>query len=196
MMTMPNSLSSQQGALIVVTLIMLMVMTTMGVGLLHITNKESKQIAISANSAETLHTAETCVEEAIQWLQKKALTEIPCKDSPVGRTCHRVRTKNMDSWRLSDEKGAHSEKLRRQYYSCDIARLDTVTETTEKEGETKPDGEESYDASDDVATEITYYSYYDINSYACASQSGLICSPGSTTSSSPKRAVEVVVKLF
>ena len=196
MMPTPSSISAQQGALMVVTLIMLLVMTSMGVGLLHTTNKESKQIAKSAHYAETLHSAETCLEEAIQWLQEMALTDVPCKDIPIGTICHTIGTKNMNSWRLSSEKDAHSEKLRRQFYKCDISRLDTVTESTKKEGETKPDGEESYDASDDVATELTYYSYYDINSYACASQSGLLCSPSSTTSTSPRRSVEVIVKLF
>ena len=73
-----NPNNYRKGSIIVITLILLVVMTTMGVGLLHSTKKTAQQVGKSVNRVESLYSAESCIVEAVQWLENAATSGVPC----------------------------------------------------------------------------------------------------------------------
>ena len=65
--------------IMVLSMIMLLVMTTMGVGLWYVADREIQQVTTTINRSETLYSSETCVDEAINWLRDEAAKGPPCK---------------------------------------------------------------------------------------------------------------------
>jgi len=115
----------RQGSIIVVTLILLLVMTTMGVGLLYSTKKSAEQVGKSVNRVESLYSAESCIVEAVQWLENAAKSGVPCK----GGSCFSSNQKSMSRWELISEWGgdkkaqAHKTKVANQKYICSVEWL-------------------------------------------------------------------------
>lgn len=149
----------RKGSIIVIALVMLLVMTTMGVGLLYSTKHTAKQIGVSGNRTETFYTAESCVTEAVNWLENEAINGAPCKNTSVGNICHSITNKAMSKWELSGEKQMHNQKMSAQKYRCNIYLLGAIA--FQGEGETGFDVGES-DTYGKAKTNTKYL--YKINS--------------------------------
>ena len=167
--------STREGFVIVITLVLLLVMTTMGIGLFYETKKTANQVRSNNNNSETLYSAESCIAEAKRWLDAERETRTPCESDTEGSVCKVIGEKYMGDSPIRIDSGVTSDsRLSAHYYRCEIIRLSTVS--TEVSGATgsSGDGEEEYDVSDDVGTGviISNISYYKIRSKACVSTSG------------------------
>jgi|JYMV01.1.fsa_nt_gi hypothetical protein len=196
-----NNAQMRQGSIVVISLMMLLVMTAMGIGLYNVTLQQSQQVGISLERVDSLHAAESCIDESIQWLIDEAKTDIPCKDKASGTRCKIIGDKSMrhSLWESKEDRGVHKDKkkkkLERNFYRCDIFRASTLVEALEDDAKEKPEGEEGYDVSDDdYEIKTSYYSYYKIKSYSCVSDIKSCLSSDETAAS--KRSVEVIVKFF
>ena len=122
----------QEGAIIVLSLIMLLVMTTMGIGLWHVASREVDLVDIQVNRSETLHTAETCIDDAIRWLEVESASGPPCKAIGQGNLCKSIPdsgTQNMNAdWRqTSGEKSKYRTRMGAHNFSCTITLRSTVS---------------------------------------------------------------------
>jgi len=164
--------SMRESFVIVITLVLLLVMTTMGIGLFYETRKTANQVQSNNNNSETLYSAESCIAEAKRWLDDEADSGIPCESSAIGSVCRVIGEKYMDDSSMHVDTSVTSDsRLSGHYYRCEITRLSTVS--TEVGGGGSGDGEEGYDSSDDPGsgTAISNISYYKIRSKACVSTS-------------------------
>jgi Tfp pilus assembly protein PilX len=115
----------RQGSIIIITLILLSVMTTMGVGLLHSTKKTAQQVGRSVDRVGLLYSAESCIVEAVQWLENAATSGVPCKSG----SCFNSNQKSMSKWELNSEwsgdkkSQAHKNKISKQKYICSVEWL-------------------------------------------------------------------------
>ena len=120
-----HSSRSRKGSILVVTLILLLVMTTMGVGLLYSTKKSAQQIGKSVDRVNSLYSAESCIVDAVKWLENAAKNGVPCKSG----SCFNSSSKSMSRWELnsewrSDKKAqAHKNKTSKQQYICSVEWL-------------------------------------------------------------------------
>ena len=73
----------ESGAIMVISLILTLVMTTMGIGLFYVANRTSDQIEANTNRSETLYSAETCIDQATRWITKEALTDPLNRAAPL-----------------------------------------------------------------------------------------------------------------
>jgi len=86
-----NSNCTRKGSILVVTLILLLVMTTMGVGLLYSTKKSAQQIGRSVDRVNSLYSAESCIVDAVKWLENAAKNGVPCKSG----SCFKLHSKGL-----------------------------------------------------------------------------------------------------
>jgi type IV pilus assembly protein PilX len=184
--------SSREGFVIVITLVLLLVMTTMGIGLFYETKKTANQVRSNNNNSETLYSAESCIAEAKRWLNTVIESDmVPCIDDAEGSVCQVIGEKYMGDPPIRIDPSVSSDsRLSAHYYRCEITRLSTVS--TEIRSSGSGDGEERYDESDDIGTIIssTSTSYYKIRSKACVSTSD------SCTSDNPNiTIIEEIVKI-
>jgi len=120
-----NQANTRPGSILVVTLILLLVMTTMGVGLLYLTKKSTQQVGGSVDRVASLYSAESCIVDAVKWLENAAKSGVPCKSGG----CFNSSQKSMNRWELnsewsSDKKAqAHKNKVSKQKYSCSVEWL-------------------------------------------------------------------------
>ena len=113
-MSQPPELSGQKGAILIVSLIITLVITTMGMGLFYIGNRSVDQIEAHTDRSETLYSAEACVDVAVRWLDAESEGGVPCIDiEPAGEVCHRIGSAalgatnpSMDDWRVAGESSA------------------------------------------------------------------------------------------
>ncbi len=164
--------SMREGFVIVITLVLLLVMTTMGIGLFYETKKTANQVRSNNNNTETLYSAESCIAEAKRWLSiERGIRSVPCESFSEGSVCKVIGEKYMgDSPIRIDSSVSSDSRLSAHYYRCEITRLSSVL--TESSSGGSSDGEEGYDESDDIETIISSTSYYKIRSKACVSTSG------------------------
>ena len=128
--TPPSKLHKERGAILVVSLIVTLVMTTMGTGLYYVANRTIEQIESHTDRSETLYSAETCIDEAIMWIETQAETTPPCQALDLGTQCHAIGTlsgeRTMNSqWKEAGEsssKGKDKVERRMQAHSyyCNI----------------------------------------------------------------------------
>jgi len=111
----------RKGSIIVITLILLVVMTSMGVGLYYSTKNTAKQVSTSGSRTESLYTAESCITEAIQWLESNAGQ---CQNQGICKTI----TSNMDKgeWRLAGEDSKKKEKMKSKSFKCEVRKIKEV----------------------------------------------------------------------
>jgi len=167
--------STREGFVIVITLVLLLVMTTMGIGLFYETKKTANQVRSNNNNSETLYSAESCIAEAKRWLNVEKEIRTPCEGFTEGSVCKVIGEKYMgDSPIRIDSSVSSDSRLSAHYYRCEITRLSTVSTEVEGGGGGSGDGEEEYDFSDDSSAEVVVsnISYYKIRSKACVSTSG------------------------
>lgn len=116
----------RKGSIIVITLILLLVMTTMGVGLFYSTKQTAKQVGTSVNRSETFYSAESCIAEAVNWLENDAVSGAPCRNKSVGSVCHSISNTKMTKWGLSGEEQLKINRMSAQRYKCNISLLSSV----------------------------------------------------------------------
>jgi type IV pilus assembly protein PilX len=114
----PNN--TRKGFIIVITLIILLVMTTMGIGLFYSTKQTAKQVSISGNRTESLYAAESCIPEAVHWIEIES-----AKGSIV--TSKTITSKRMGQWQLSGETTTQRNRMNAHRYRCNISLLGTVS---------------------------------------------------------------------
>ena len=127
--TLPHN--HRQGSIIVVTLILLLVMTTMGVGLYYSTKNSAKQVAVSGNRSEAMYSSESCIVEAVDWLEIEAAKGTPpCKSS--GKGVCKIISANMNNakWHLNGESVKQRNRAGAQGYQCKVFLLGTISSDT------------------------------------------------------------------
>ena len=167
--------STREGFVIVITLVLLLVMTTMGIGLFYETKKTANQVRSNNNNSETLYSAESCIAEAKRWLSTERESGIPCEGFAEGSVCKVIGEIYMGDPPIRIDPIVSSDsRLSAHYYRCEITRLSTVSTEVKGGGGGSGDGEEEYDFSDDSSAEVVVsnISYYKIRSKACVSTSG------------------------
>jgi len=196
---MINSMANnnRQGFIIVISLILLLVMTAMGVGLYVSVKQGAEAVGKTEDRSDTLYAAESCIDEASVWLiDKKESVPTPCSEFALGDVCHTIGNRNMDRdlWGITPtdvNRTKKENKLKNTFYKCEISRKLTTARTVEGGGDDIK-GEEDYDVTDDVAdVELEPISYYTIRAVSCKGKTAACL-----TASGLKRNVEVVVKLF
>ena len=138
-MSQPFELSGQKGAILVVSLIITLVITTMGMGLFYIGNRSVDQIEAHTDRSETLYSAEACVDAAVRWLDAESEGGVPCIDiEPAGEVCHRIGSAalgatnpSMDDWRVAGESSAvraskFQGRMAKHEYFCSITLTATL----------------------------------------------------------------------
>ena len=143
-MSNPHNLEYQRGAILVISLMMMLVMTTMGMGLYYAANQNTDQVNNVTNRSETLYSAETCVDEAARWLDAEAQRldlenpkSLPCEPcdtcTPIiklNQICHTIGASGDKklmgtNWRMDGEiSPGRKQKLERimntHQYDCDL----------------------------------------------------------------------------
>jgi hypothetical protein len=97
-------------------------MTTMGVGLFYESKKTAKQVSDSIDKKSYLHTAETCVTEAVRWLRSDNNTNQCETDDMVCNTIQTSEGEGMRRW-STEETGKRGDTMERLAYSCTITRV-------------------------------------------------------------------------
>jgi len=112
---------TRKGFIIVITLILLLVMTTMGIGLFYSTKQTAKQVSISGSRTASLYTAESCITEAIQWLESNVGQ---CQNQGLCK----IITSNMGKveWHLTGEDNKKKEKMRSKDYRCEVHKIKEI----------------------------------------------------------------------
>jgi type IV pilus assembly protein PilX len=117
----------RKGFIIVITLVILLVMTTMGIGLFYSTKQTAKQVSVSGSRTESLYTAESCITQAVHWIEIESAKGPPCKSAGTGNICKSITSKNMGQWQLSGETTTQRNRMNAHRYRCDISLLGTVS---------------------------------------------------------------------
>ena len=117
---------ARKGFIIVITLVLMLVMMTMGVGLYYSTKQTAQQVGVNVNRSETFYAAESCITEAKHWLQKESVSGAPCINKSIGSTCHSISSTKMSKWKLSGESQNFKDRTEGQKYECSISLLGKV----------------------------------------------------------------------
>jgi len=126
-MNISQQSNTRKGFIIVITLILLLVMTTMGIGLFYSTKQTAKQVSVSGSRTESLYTAESCITEAVHWIEVQSASTPACISTSNGSICKTIASKRMDQWSLSGESSAQRKRMNAHQYKCDISPLGTVS---------------------------------------------------------------------
>ena len=126
-MNISQQSNTRKGFIIVITLILLLVMTTMGIGLFYSTKQTAKQVGISGNRTEALYTAESCITEAVHWIEIESAKGPPCKGAGAGNICKSITSKRMGQWQLSGETTTQRNRMNAHRYRCDISLMGTIS---------------------------------------------------------------------
>jgi Tfp pilus assembly protein PilX len=122
--------SSEKGIVIVISLILLLVMTTMGVGLVYTTGRNDKGAQGVISRIETMQAAETCIQSMERWFNKESVNGPPCKTVAQGAVCHREKETLMGdaAYKLPEEKDKFKDRMNQYRNSCEVALLTTLSE--------------------------------------------------------------------
>jgi type IV pilus assembly protein PilX len=126
-MNISQQSNTRKGFIIVITLIILLVMTTMGIGMFYSTKQTAKQVSISGNRAESLYTAESCITEAVHWIEIESAKGQPCQSAGTGNLCKSIASRRMGEWELSGENTTQRNRMNAHRYRCDISLLGTIS---------------------------------------------------------------------
>ena len=109
---------SRQGFIIVVTLVLMLVMMTMGVALFYSSKQTVKQVNTNVEKRSYLFTAESCITEAIHWLE---INSDSC--TKAGTVCKTINTSNgMNKWDIG-EADKRKTQMGTQGYQCQIQNM-------------------------------------------------------------------------
>ena len=118
--------NNRPGFIIVISLVLMLVMTTMGVGLYYSSKQSAVEVADNITRSDALYSAEACITEARLWLKVNSASSAPCKNVAAGKICHTVTQTKMSKWKLSNDSKILQSRNDVQKYSCTIALLGSV----------------------------------------------------------------------
>ena len=121
--------NTRKGFIIVITLIILLVMTTMGIGLFYSTKQTAKQVSISGSRTESLYTAESCITQAVHWIEINSTNGPPSACKSSGNICGSINSK-QGQWQLSGETTTQRNRMNAHRYRCDISLLGTISSSS------------------------------------------------------------------
>ena len=171
-MSISRQPGTRQGFIIVVTLTLMLVMMTMGVALFYSAKQTVKQVNTNVEKRSYLFTAESCITEAIHWLETNSDS---C--TKAGTVCKTINASNgMNKWDIG-EADKRKTQMGTQGYQCKIQNMKALNDVS-GEGSDVGQGSE-YQAK---ATDAKYY-------YR-------ITSDGFNIGSESKTTVEVIVSLI
>lgn len=151
-----QKLHTRQGSIIIVTLILLLVMTTMGVGLYYSTKHTIKQVSISGNRSEALYSSESCIVKAAQWLEIEAEKGTPPCQNSGSSVCKTISAKMNDSnWALSSETTAQKARAGNNKSTCEVFLLGTSSSSAGS-GAGFDVGESGYGGGGSTSTKYLY----------------------------------------
>jgi len=110
----------QEGVVMVVAVFMLLIMTTMGIALIQYAKREAQQVTIFEETNDALLLSDSCVEEAVQYLEQLGASSPPCEAQAVGSQCGSTLSNRMNAWSLSGEHAKMILKGANQSYQCRI----------------------------------------------------------------------------
>ena len=84
-----NLKNNRNGFIIVATLILMLIMTTMGIGLYYSSKQAAKEVSLNVDKRSYLFNAESCLTEAIHWL------EINYNSCSIGSICKTIETRGV-----------------------------------------------------------------------------------------------------
>ena len=115
---------NEGGFVLVVAVMMLLIMTTLGIGLLRYTQHEIEQIDSVDNSFMLFNSAESCIAEATKALENLGKSAPPCLNQAAGKGCKTV-TSHMNKWSQASDLQKLKSKSGSQSYTCNIRLLST-----------------------------------------------------------------------
>lgn len=111
---------NQEGVVMVIAVFMLLIMTTMGIALIQYAKQEAQQVTIFEETNDALLLSDSCVEEAVQYLEQLGVSSPPCETQAVGSQCGNAVSNGLNAWGLSGEHSKMAQKASRQTYYCRI----------------------------------------------------------------------------
>ena len=164
---------TRQGFIIVVTLTLMLVMMTMGIGLFYSSKQTVKQVNANVEKRSYLFTAESCITEATHWLE---INSASC--TKPGTVCKTINTTNgMNKWDIG-EKDKRKTQMGTLGYQCQIQNMKVLNLDISGEGSNVGQGGE-------YAAKVTDSKYY----YK-------ITSDGFNIGGDSKTTVEIIVSLI
>ena len=125
---MNNSLNknSRESFIIVISLTLMLVMTTMGIGLYYSSKQAAELAGANITKSDSFYSAESCIAEARLWLKNESKKGAPCDTVAAGSLCHSISSSQMSKWQLSVESQVFKNRSQNQRYQCTIALLGKV----------------------------------------------------------------------
>lgn len=112
--------SNQQGVVLVVALVCILMMTGLATGLVQYTNREITQVEGQGAMVDMRGSAESCIQESIAWLEDDGADDPPCEGQSIGSQCGQTRSRNMSAWDLSVDNTLIESKGTQFGYECRI----------------------------------------------------------------------------
>ena len=125
-MNTPLNSGYRKGFIIVISLTLMLVMMTMGIGLYYSSKQSAELVGSSVTKSDSFYSAETCIAEARLWLKVASVSGAPCKNKAPGTICHSIASAKMSKWQLSSESQVFKNRTQNQLYQCSIALLGMV----------------------------------------------------------------------
>ena len=117
-MSISRQPGTRQGFIIVVTLTLMLVMMTMGIALFYSAKHTVKQVNANVEKRSYLFNAESCITEAIHWLEINS-----CSCTKAGKVCKTINATNgMNKWDIG-EKDKRKTQMGTQGYQCQIQNM-------------------------------------------------------------------------
>ena len=119
--------TNKKASVIVFALVIIMIMTSMGIGLYYSSKQAAMQIASSTNKTQLLYAAESCITESIQKIKTASNLAPPCtKQNPA--LCQKPIYGGLDKLNKYfdfKETKAQRQQLKNYTYECRISLLGT-----------------------------------------------------------------------
>jgi Tfp pilus assembly protein PilX len=125
-MNTPLNSGNREGFIIVISLTLMLVMTTMGIGLYFSSKQSAELVGSNVTKSDSFYSAETCIAEARLWLKVQAISGAPCKTVAAGTICNTVTSAQMSKWTIAAESQIFKNRSQNQSYQCTIALLGSV----------------------------------------------------------------------
>lgn len=125
-MNTPLNSGNRKGFIIVISLTLMLVMMTMGVGLYYSTKQSAELVGANITKADSFYSAESCIAEARMWLKTASASGAPCKNIAQGNMCHSISSAKMSKWQLASESQSFKNRAQNQEYECSISLLGKV----------------------------------------------------------------------
>jgi len=125
-MNTPLNSGNRKGFIIVISLTLMLVMMTMGIGLYYSSKQSAELVGSSVIKADGFYAAATCIAEARVWLKLESAVRPPCKNKAAGTECYGIPSTKMSKWQLSSESQTFKNRAQTQLYQCSVSLLGKV----------------------------------------------------------------------